>query len=80
MAKRPDEIATLIVNGQKFEFWTSISVEARMTDWFPRFQFECSEFTPMPVSWLSQQFRASIAIVGDRLARDRGNPIRDAAG
>jgi prophage tail gpP-like protein len=40
----PKEIAALTINGQKYEDWTSVMVEVRITEAFPIFQFDCSEF------------------------------------
>jgi prophage tail gpP-like protein len=39
----PQEVAVLVVNGRQFRDWTSVLVEQRFTEWFPIFQFECTE-------------------------------------
>jgi prophage tail gpP-like protein len=50
------EIMTLEVNGQLFTNWTSVRVEQKVTEWFPVFQFECTEESPMPLSINAAQF------------------------
>ncbi|MFK4534280.1 prophage tail gpP-like protein [Bradyrhizobium ottawaense] len=57
MAKRRDEIAELRVNGMIFRDWTSVQVENRITEWFPRFTFECTEFIKVPTSLTALQFK-----------------------
>ena len=42
----PQEVATLTVNGRDYKDWTSVTVENHITQAFPIFQFECTEFTP----------------------------------
>ena len=47
------EICTLKVRGQNYTNWTSVRVEQRTTEAFPRFQFECTEESPMPLKpWM----------------------------
>lgn len=50
----PREVAVLIVNGQKYEDWTSVWVEARITEWYPIFQFECTEFDNKGIRQMTQ--------------------------
>ena len=50
------EIAMLKVRGNEFTNWTSVRVEQRVTQWFPVFQFECSEESPMPLEFHKLQF------------------------
>lgn len=45
------EIATVVVNGQKFTDWTAVRVEERCTEPFPTFMLEVTEESPTPVSW-----------------------------
>jgi prophage tail gpP-like protein len=51
------EIATLIVNGQRFTNWTTVRVEQSWSKAFPSFQFECTEDVPVPLSINGAQFR-----------------------
>jgi prophage tail gpP-like protein len=50
------EIAALEVRGNMYTNWTSIRVEAKVTEAFPVFQFECTEETPVPVKIDAAQF------------------------
>lgn len=50
------EIITLEVNGQLFTNWTTVRVEQKVTEWFPTFQFEDSEETPLPDTVNGAQF------------------------
>lgn len=51
MAFDPSEIAVVEVNGRTFTDWTSVLVETEYANWFPKFQFDCSEEGEMPTSW-----------------------------
>jgi prophage tail gpP-like protein len=57
-ARRPGskEIAALIVRGTPFTNWTSVRVEQHVTQWYPIFQFECSEESPIPLEFYKLQF------------------------
>jgi prophage tail gpP-like protein len=50
------EIATLEVRGSLYTDWTSVRVEQQAADWFPTFQFESTEETPVPATWDVSQF------------------------
>jgi prophage tail gpP-like protein len=50
------EIATLEVRGTLFTNWTTVRVEQHVTEPFPKFQFECTEESPMPASWDALHF------------------------
>jgi prophage tail gpP-like protein len=50
------EIATLEVRGSLFTNWTSVRVEAKVTEPFPVFQFECTEEAPVPLTINGAQF------------------------
>jgi len=59
--QRPDEIATLIVRGQKFEDWESVLVQERWADSFSYFKFTAAErdreiLSQTPL-WSRLQFR-----------------------
>src|SRR6266545_8311929 len=43
----PTEVAHLRVNGVDYYDWTTVMVEVRITQWFPIFQFDCTEFDAM---------------------------------
>jgi prophage tail gpP-like protein len=50
------EIATLFVRDQYFTDWTGVRVEVAVTEAFPKFSFEVTENTPVPLSINSAQF------------------------
>ena len=50
------DIASLHVRGRNFENWKSVRVEARASQPFPTFQFEASEYTPVPLQRALMQF------------------------
>ena len=50
------EIAMVRVRGNEFTNWTSVRVEQRVAQWFPIFQFECSEESPIPLEFHKLQF------------------------
>jgi prophage tail gpP-like protein len=50
------EIVTLEVRGSLFTNWTSVRVEQLVTKPFPTFQFECTEESPIPLTWEALQF------------------------
>ncbi|ODM70505.1 hypothetical protein A6X20_07830 [Bradyrhizobium elkanii] len=41
------EVAFLRINRQDYSDWTSVLVEVRITEAFPIFQFDCTEFDEM---------------------------------
>jgi prophage tail gpP-like protein len=59
--QRPDEIATLIVRGQKFEDWETVWVQERWADSFSYFKFTAAErdraVTSRQPLWSRLQFR-----------------------
>lgn len=44
---KQSEVAFLRINGQDYFDWTSVTVEVRVTEAFPIFQFDCTEFDEM---------------------------------
>jgi len=50
------EIATLLVRGNLFTNWTSVRVEQLVTEAFPKFQFECTEESKIPLEVNALQF------------------------
>jgi prophage tail gpP-like protein len=50
------EVVTLEVRGTLFTNWTTVRVEQKVTEWFPTFQFECTEESPMPLAYSALQF------------------------
>ena len=50
------EVITLQVNGELFTNWKSVRVEQKVTEWFPTFQFESTEETPVPLTVNGAQF------------------------
>jgi prophage tail gpP-like protein len=58
------EIATLLVSGlsRAFTSWKSVRVEARVSQPYPIFMFECSEETPMPIRRVALQFAPGDAV------------------
>jgi prophage tail gpP-like protein len=64
----PDEVATLIVNGQKFEDWKTVMVQHRWAEPYPIFNFSMAERPPIPSNWSLLQFkpgdRCEIALAG----------------
>jgi hypothetical protein len=47
-----EEVATIIVNGRRFEDWESVWVQHRWTETYPLFRFTCAEREPVPDRWL----------------------------
>lgn len=55
---RPTEVATVIVNGKRFEDWTSVWVQNRWAEAYSLFRFTAAEDpTAIGGSWLSAQFK-----------------------
>jgi prophage tail gpP-like protein len=66
MAMNPKEIAYLRVNGTDYYDWTSVTVEVRITQAFPIFQFDCTEFdevTKLPTGMSQAQIANNMRIV-----------------
>lgn len=67
----PKEVATLIIGGQMYRDWTSVDVVRRYTEWFPSFQFDCTEFDDMKranPSFSMDAYRSNIRIKpGDKV-------------
>lgn len=62
----PKEVAFLRVNGVDYFDWTSVSVEVRVTQSFPIFQFDCTEFddvTKQPTGVTQAQIDKNLKIV-----------------
>ncbi|MCA1419496.1 phage baseplate assembly protein [Bradyrhizobium sp. BRP23] len=53
--KNPTEIAELRVNGMPFRDWTAVTVVDDTDQAYPYFSFECTEFSPTPVSFTAMQ-------------------------
>jgi prophage tail gpP-like protein len=53
--KNPLEIAELRVNGMPFRDWTAVTVIDDTDQSYPYFSFECTEFSPVPVSFAGMQ-------------------------
>lgn len=65
------EIATLIVNGLKFEDWESVWVQHRWGEGWPLFRFTAAERSDLPTDWHKLQFKPGDMcqiILGGRLA------------
>lgn len=50
MTMNPKEVATLEVRGALFTDWKSVHVSQRYAEYFPTFQFEATEDSPVPTS------------------------------
>ncbi len=62
----PTEVAFLRVNGTDYFDWTSVAVEVRITQAFPIFQFDCTEFdaiTGLPTGATQAQITTNMQIV-----------------
>jgi prophage tail gpP-like protein len=53
----PDEVATLIVGGHKFDDWQSVWVQSRYAEAYPHFRFTAAERDPVPELWTTLQFK-----------------------
>ncbi|WP_316203351.1 phage baseplate assembly protein [Bradyrhizobium sp. SZCCHNS3051] len=65
MSFNTQEVAFLRVNGVDYYDWTSIMVEVRLTDYFPIFEFECTEF--VAVNGQSKSSGISIGTIRNNL-------------
>lgn len=78
----PREVATIIVNGRRFEDWETVWVQHRWTEAYPIFRFTCAEREPVPDLWQKLQFKpgdqcaiylgGALAITGVILMRQVG--------
>jgi prophage tail gpP-like protein len=67
----PAEVATLIVQGQRFEDWQSVWVQSRYAEAYPLFRFTAAERDPIPELWTKLQFKPGdecIIYLGGELA------------
>ena len=53
----PDEVATLIVGGYRFEDFESVMVQHRWADAFPLFRFTTADVVEAPPTWERLQFK-----------------------
>ena len=53
----PTEIATINVNGMDYTDWTAVTVIEDADEAYSWFQFECTEFTPVPTAWASLKIK-----------------------
>jgi prophage tail gpP-like protein len=53
----PNEVATLIVAGRRFEDFKTVMVEHRWAEAFPRFAFTTADIVEAPPSWEMLQFK-----------------------
>ena len=54
---KPEEVATLVVNGQEFSDWETVWIQDKWEDTFPEFRFTCAERDPIPDVWTKLQFK-----------------------
>jgi prophage tail gpP-like protein len=54
---KPSEVATLIVQGNKFEDWETVWVQHRWSEGWPLFRFTAAERAPLPTLWTDLQFK-----------------------
>jgi len=52
----PEEVATIVVGGARYDDWETVYVQLRWRDWFPTFQFTAAERDPNPPLWERIQF------------------------
>lgn len=57
MTIKPQEVATVVVQGRRFDDWQSVFVQHRWTDAFPIFRFTAAERDPIPTLWSRLQFK-----------------------
>src|SRR5262245_59772626 len=53
----PDEIATLVVGGKRFDDWETVWIQHRFADSHPLFRFTAVERDPIPEWWGKLQFK-----------------------
>jgi prophage tail gpP-like protein len=67
----PDEVATLIVAGRRFDNFKSVWVQERWTEAFPQFRFSTADVIETPPTWQLLQFKPGdecAIYLGGRLA------------
>src|SRR6516162_8407115 len=83
----PEEVATIVVGGARYDDWETVYVQLRWQDWYPTFQFTAAERDPNPPLWDRIQFEppdpvavylgGQLAITGNIMRRqtayDKGN-------
>ena len=83
----PEEVATIDVDGARYDDWETVYVQLRWQDWYPVFQFSAAERDPNPPLWERIQFAppdpvaiylgGQLAITGNitrrQTAYDKGN-------
>ena len=52
----PDEVATIVVDGIRYEDWTSVMVQHRWMEAYPVFEFSTAEVVPRPKSFDALRF------------------------
>jgi prophage tail gpP-like protein len=57
MTIRPQEVATVVVDGRRFDDWESVMVQHRWAEAFPIFRFTAAERDPVARLWERLQFR-----------------------
>ena len=71
MTIKPHEVATIVVQGLRFDDWESVFVQDRWADPWPIFRFTASERDPIPRLWERLQFKPDdecAIYLGGRLA------------
>jgi prophage tail gpP-like protein len=53
----PNEVATLIVEGRRFDNWETVFVQHRWTESHPLFRFTTADIVEMPPDWTQLQFK-----------------------
>ena len=56
MTIKPEETATIVAGGRRFDDWESVSVQHRWADPNPIFRFTAAERDPIPTLWERLQF------------------------
>ncbi|WP_166304317.1 phage baseplate assembly protein [Bradyrhizobium sp. 2S1] len=56
------EVAFLRINGQDYFDWTAVTVEVRITEAFPIFQFDCTEFDEKATGMTEAQIMSNLRI------------------
>ena len=52
-----DEIATILVEGRRFDDWESVWIQHRWNDPYPHYRFTAAERDPIPTLWSRLQFK-----------------------
>jgi prophage tail gpP-like protein len=53
----PQEVASIVVGGRRFDDWESVWVQHRWTEQYPLFRFTAAERDPVPELWQTLQFK-----------------------